>query len=46
MSQYQTYKELITPPRDSSGPVKRELITPSANIPVDVIYDSAPFGEF
>jgi hypothetical protein len=44
-TQYQTYKQLITPPRDSSGPLLSEWITPSATIPVETIYDWPPFDE-
>jgi hypothetical protein len=42
-AQYQAYKQLTTPQRDSSAPVRRELITPVARIPVDRIYDSPLF---
>jgi hypothetical protein len=40
---HQRLKASTPPERDSSGPVRYTWVTPGATIPVDVIYDWAPF---
>jgi hypothetical protein len=44
-AQYETYKRLTTPLRDSSGPVMRQpIIRGGIKIPVETFYDWPPFG--
>jgi len=45
-AQYETYKRLATPLRDSSGPVMRDpIIYGGIKIPVETFYDWPPFGD-